>query len=136
MSWLQIIKDISECSNCGECCSNILLISDKEQKAIKKYIREHNIKPLNKQSLLAGYIDVCPFRDKEQKNCIIYSVRPEICRKFNCFNSVKENLNYKELQAVNMLKTFFPTEFCEDTSEMQLELNKKINKFNKLHIQK
>ena len=98
---MQIIKDISECSNCGECCSNILLISD-----------------------------------KEQKKCIIYSVRPEICRKFNCFNSVKENLNYKELQAVNMLKTFFPTEFCEDTSEMQLELNKKINKFKKLHIQK
>lgn len=126
-------KNKMECSNCGTCCSNILLVSEKEKKAIKKYIKEHNVVPLNKQNVLTDYKDVCPFRDNNSKKCSIYEVRPQICRKFNCFNSVKENLNYKELQAINMLKTFFPSEFCIDTSEMQLELNKKIGKFNKIY---
>ena len=39
-------------------------------------------------------------------------------------------------EEVTEIQTDAAKEFCEDTSEMQLELNKKINKFNKLHIQK
>lgn len=122
---------MNECSNCGKCCSNILLISEQEKKKIKKFIRENHIKPLNTQNVLMSYQDICPFRNNKEHKCEIYSVRPEICQKFQCYKAEKENLNYKIMQAENMLKLFYPQEYCEDTTEQQLELNKKINKFNK-----
>lgn len=33
-----------KCSNCGQCCSNLLPLSDSEVKRIKQYIKKHNIK--------------------------------------------------------------------------------------------
>ena len=33
-----------KCSNCGQCCSDLLPLSEKEVRAIKKYISEHHIK--------------------------------------------------------------------------------------------
>ena len=76
------------CSNCGECCSSLLPVSDDEIKQIRQYIKSHNIKPKPRARgpVIKRMIDLtCPFLDvsKEQK-CMIYEVRPLICKKFTC----------------------------------------------------
>ena len=75
-----------ECSNCGECCTNLLPMSKKEVARIRRYIEKHNI---NEQHHNVMYADVhfdmtCPFRSDVQKKCLIYDVRPQICRSFRC----------------------------------------------------
>jgi len=78
-----------ECSNCGQCCTRFLPISSKEIKRIHKYIEKHSIVeqtpilPINGYALIA----TCPFRDATSKRCLIYSVRPEICKHFQCNQS-------------------------------------------------
>lgn len=76
------------CSNCGECCSSLLPVSDDEIKQIRQYIKSHHIKPKSgvRAPMTNHMIDLtCPFLDvgREQK-CMIYEVRPLICRKFTC----------------------------------------------------
>lgn len=61
------------CKNCGECCG-LVPISEKEYNDIKKYCIENNIKPKK-----AGMLD-CPFRDNENKICMVYEVRPMLCK--------------------------------------------------------
>lgn len=76
------------CSGCGDCCSNLLPMTDKEIQLIRNYIRvngiteqKHNI-PLSTAALDM----TCPFLDmsKKDKKCAIYKVRPWICRSFTC----------------------------------------------------
>lgn len=61
------------CKNCGECCG-LVPISEKEYNDIKKYCIENNIKPKK-----VGMLD-CPFRDNENKICMVYEVRPMLCK--------------------------------------------------------
>ena len=76
------------CSNCGNCCTELLPLTNDEVKLIKAYIKEKNIKPYsnvyfkydNKESINL----MCPFRDFDKKKCLIYEVRPKICRLFKC----------------------------------------------------
>ncbi len=77
-----------ECSNCGSCCGDLLHLSHKEIKVIKKYLRHHREIKATPQSIMAKIDNTCPFRDNENRRCKIYEVRPEICRRFKC--------NYKE----------------------------------------
>lgn len=72
-----------QCSNCGNCCSNFLPLSNDEVGWIKAYIRKHKIKE-QRQNVAAGYEMTCPFRDEVNKKCLIYPIRPAICRKFMC----------------------------------------------------
>lgn len=61
------------CKNCGECCG-LVPISEKEYNDIKKYCIENNIKPKK-----VGMLD-CHFRDNENKICMVYEVRPTLCK--------------------------------------------------------
>ena len=61
------------CKNCGECCG-LVHISEKEYNDIKKYCIENNIKPKK-----VGMLD-CHFRDNENKICMVYEVRPMLCK--------------------------------------------------------
>lgn len=75
-----------ECSNCGQCCSNFLPISAKEIKAIHRYIRKHDIK---EQRTCWPTVEpvtdfTCPFRSDNERKCLVYEVRPLICRDFQC----------------------------------------------------
>ena len=82
-----------KCSNCGECCSNILPLTQKEIKRIKKYISKHNIKPCEHvyNVLRDKPVDmICPFRDNVNKRCTIYEVRPLVCRLYMCSNGIDE----------------------------------------------
>lgn len=51
-----------KCSNCGECCSHILPVSNTEIKRIKRYITKHHIKLHNHK-----YKILCPFRNEAEK---------------------------------------------------------------------
>ena len=80
-----------ECSSCGSCCSALLPLSNREIKEIARYIKKHNIKPCNHKvgAPIAMDIDfdmTCPFRDNVNRVCIIYPLRPLICRDFLCSN--------------------------------------------------
>lgn len=81
-----------KCSECGECCSNFLPIASSEIKVIKRYIKKHKIKEQTRCQPVAGpTLDMtCPFRSEVEKGCLIYQVRPEICRVFMCNQSKEE----------------------------------------------
>lgn len=108
---------------CNECCSNILTVSDKEINRIKKYIKDNNIAIHNHNTIFSGYVDKCPFVNKDGK-CDIYSVRPEICSYFDCSKKLEYRpFNHKDKSVVNMLLTFNPQAFCPNAPDIA-ELNK------------
>lgn len=92
--------DNGKCVGCGNCCSNILPMTDKEIKVIKQYIKKHKIKECKHTIPLAEpVLDMtCPFLNtsKKTEKCTIYSVRPAICRCFIC-SEPNGTLKHKEL---------------------------------------
>ena len=80
------------CSRCGQCCGNYLPMTEHEVQRIKTYIKKRNIQPANPY-LHSLEKDVCPFRDEENKTCVIYSIRPDICRNFRCWDSDPKRLD-------------------------------------------
>lgn len=88
-----------KCSGCGNCCSNLLPMSQKEIDIIHKYIKKHHIKECRHLFPTARpSIDLtCPFRDNDNKTCAIYEVRPEICRQFICDSEKRAKHNRKLL---------------------------------------
>lgn len=101
-----------KCSCCGECCSNLLPLSEYEIKRIHKYIEKRHIKAHKRNLLLAEAIDMtCPFRNEEKRICEIYKIRPLICKVFKCDkrpNADEGRLLGEEPKIlVNMRKEFF-----------------------------
>lgn len=70
-----------KCSKCGECCTNFLPVSQNEINKIQRYVIENNIRP-QKQMLVMQNRLTCPYYDG--KKCLIYEVRPLICKEFYC----------------------------------------------------
>ena len=104
-----------ECSNCGSCCSNTLPISSKEAKAIERYIRKHGIQAQRRILPTAeDYVDMsCPFRSEAEKKCLIYPVRPAVCREFKCDQApakiaANKRMFEKKYETLLMRETFFP----------------------------
>ena len=126
------------CVNCGRCCANILMLSDKEIKIIKEYMQEHNIIVINRNSaLLKEDVNICPFLQKngDLAYCSIYEVRPSICRSFSCNSKYNIDMNYDGVKAINMLLTFGgEDQFTINPPDLTFinksikELQKKINK--------
>lgn len=110
-----VIEDFSNngnCSNCGGCCNDIIPLNNSDINRIKHYIKKHNIKPVLHNLLGTNFIDsVCPFRDEKNLKCIIYDVRPLVCRHFFCHNYydnfAKEVKLFKGLEAISCRQTFF-----------------------------
>lgn len=78
-----------ECQKEGNCCGNLLPITDKEIKEIKCYMEKHNIKEqkhINALLVEQPIADLtCPFLDNSKElKCTIYEVRPKVCRDFIC----------------------------------------------------
>lgn len=102
------------CSNCGSCCSNILPISTEEILRIKLYIKKHQIKEqvCNYPTAEPVFNFVCPFRDNAGKKCLIYQVRPAICRDFQCDKPrnkilADKRLYHEENRPVDMRAEFY-----------------------------
>lgn len=88
-----------KCSGCGNCCSNLLPMSQKEVDAIHRYIKKHGIKECKHLLPVATPVFdmTCPFRDNDKKICTIYEVRPEICKQFICDSEKRAKHNRKPL---------------------------------------
>ena len=104
-----------KCSNCGECCSDFLPVSNKEIQTIRKYVQSRHIKEqIHFLPTRNPFIDfTCPFRNNQEKRCEIYEVRPAICRDFRCDKPKKEEWANAELyqgtyKLISMSETFFP----------------------------
>lgn len=99
-----------QCSNCGACCSGLLPLSAKEIKTIKAYMRKHPIKE-QRHNMTSGTDLTCPFRDERNRKCLIYEVRPAICRTFICNQSLQEmernKARYSVYETVFMRAEFF-----------------------------
>ena len=73
-----------KCSGCGNCCTDFLPMSKSDVKRIQRYLKEH---PEIKEQV---HIDgnnmhiKCAFRDEINKKCLIYPVRPFVCKQFIC----------------------------------------------------
>lgn len=102
------------CSNCGLCCQAILTISEKEIQKIKSYIGKNKIKPINRHSIVdKEFIDICPFLDQQNK-CLIYPVRPEVCKRFMCSQYQSPDapfFNHLDKHIVNMYDVFFKNSY-------------------------
>lgn len=111
--------DNGKCSGCGNCCSNLLPMSQKEVDVIHKYIKKHGIEEC--KHLLPVEIPVydmtCPFRDNGRKICVIYPVRPEICRQFICDSEKRIKRNRKLLgrtrNIIDVRDEFFGSEVAK-----------------------
>ncbi|MDR7856027.1 YkgJ family cysteine cluster protein [Tissierella sp.] len=64
------------CSNCGECCGPVPA-NKKEIENIKKYLKD-NPELMNQLGEVRSL--TCMLRDEEEKKCLIYPVRPLVCR--------------------------------------------------------
>ena len=84
------------CIKCGDCCTAFLPLSEEDITVIKKYLSTHEIKPEHNSTHDA--IDMlCPFLSNKRL-CLIYEVRPLICRVFKCNKTVEQaNQRYKKL---------------------------------------
>lgn len=100
------IKDCSnngKCSQCGECCSNFLPVSQKEIENIQDYVLKNNIKPQKHMLIMQNRLS-CPYHDG--KKCLVYEVRPLICKEFYCYKEptieMAEKFASEERICVNM----------------------------------
>lgn len=109
------LTDNGKCTGCGSCCSNLLPMTDKEIKTIKRYIKQHGIKQqIHCIPLAQPALDLtCPFLNngKKTEKCTIYEVRPAICRCFICSEpngAVKhKELREGERRVVDVREEFF-----------------------------
>lgn len=107
-----------KCSQCGQCCSNLLPLSKSEIKRIKDYVKKHRIKEQRHNAMMA--VDMtCPFRDEINKKCLIYEIRPEICRVFKC-NQDRDAIvaNKMRLHGVNNV-VLMRNEFFGNTEDLE-----------------
>ena len=116
---MDFTKD-GECSQCGQCCSNMLPMSKKECLRIADYIRRKHIGECVHRPPTASPTEdyTCPFRDNARKICTIYEVRPAICRDFRCDKPRKDiqankDMYHGKYAVVFMRETFFPKGECE-----------------------
>lgn len=79
--------DNGRCIGCGQCCSSLLPISEKDLRRLHRYVDKKHIKPVPRPFAQNAIFDLtCPFLDttKSDKKCMVYPYRPEICMKFKC----------------------------------------------------
>ncbi len=94
------------CRNCGECCGPVPA-SKKEIEYIRQYLKE-NPHIFSKMGNDKGL--VCIFRDENERKCLIYPVRPLVCR----LMGVAKNLNCVHGNSANIDgRKFFSDTFTE-----------------------
>lgn len=112
-SGLYDFTDHGKCNCCGQCCSDLLPVTDKEIAEIKKYVKIHNIKAHSHGNFLSmNVMDLtCPFMDSSKElKCEIYPVRPQICRMFSCHKESRKKFHAEfalSAHLVSMRNTFY-----------------------------
>ena len=83
------------CSKCGECCTNLLPVSQKEVDIIQRYVIANRIRPQTQILVMQNRL-TCPYYDG--KKCLIYEVRPLICKEFYCYKKPSAEMGKKFLK--------------------------------------
>lgn len=87
-----------KCSDCGNCCVDLLPLTKGELEIIKRYAKKHELKPHRQ----APFWDPkatdfsCPFRNQHTKSCDIYPARPQICRSFSCAKPIADAIHDRD----------------------------------------
>ena len=123
---MEIYKDLlindftncGKCSSCGQCCGDILHLSQKEIKTIAKYVKLNKIKATPTSALVQCDL-TCPFRDNFNKKCKIYSVRPEICRVYMCNKTPEEAYRNREFTNFNKHPRSMRNVFFNDNTTIE-----------------
>ena len=107
-----------QCSNCGSCCSRFLPVSGKEVKIIRRYVQKKKVQEQRHRYPTTSPQDdwTCPFRSEVERKCLIYEVRPAICRDFRCDKPRKKieadkSLYHGRYAVVDMREEFFNGDF-------------------------
>ena len=110
------VKDYTchgECSNCGECCGDMLPLTRGDILTIKAYLSHHDVKEVKHvPPTINPVIDrTCPFRNDLERKCNIYPARPLVCRLFKCNKQASGELmditKYKEEPHLISMRSFF-----------------------------
>ena len=133
------IHDFSDCSLCNICClEGVLHLDEEDIKKISRYLKikpESLVKSYTNYNLKTGEIKIdMPCSFLKNNKCIIYPVRPEVCRNYPVFvqnNDIVYVYGIETcavatvfLQAyADFLKTYYPEFF----GQLQKNLNKKLN---------
>lgn len=92
-----------ECSKCGECCTHFLPVCQEEIDKIQEYVILNNIKPQIQMMIMQNTL-TCPYYNGNK--CLIYEVRPLICREFYCYKpasiEMAQKFKGKDIIPVNM----------------------------------
>ena len=114
------------CSNCGQCCGDILLLSADDIQRLKKYVSANNIKPLERRfPLPGGTVDLgCPFRDDTRGICAVYPARPWICRAFRCDQSRDEIERRKKMAKGTMTYSLRYILYGDERNQVLLEITR------------
>lgn len=114
---LQNFTNNGICSCCGQCCSDILHLSKEEINRIDEYLKEHKIKP---SPLKEDTFDLrCPFRNELLRLCMIYEVRPEICKIFKCDKTPEESYKNREFTNFNKKPRSMRALFFNDNTNIE-----------------
>lgn len=121
--------DNGTCTQCGACCSNILPMTDDEVRTIKRYVKKNRIKEFKHATNVMSNptLDLtCPFLndDKQEEKCMIYEVRPRVCREFICCPSKRKPLDIdyaRKAQLRNVREVFFGENYLSK-SQHQLSI--------------
>jgi hypothetical protein len=105
MNALLNIPEHTGCKNCGECCG-VIPASTKEIREIAEYLQFHP--EARKHAVAHANQITCPFRDEQKKKCLVYPVRPIICRMFGVCEGPMQCPNGNSAQIDGMI--FMPAE--------------------------
>ena len=87
---------------CGECCSRFLPLTAHEAMQMRLAARNVEVRPPDPD---ADIDFTCPFLD-EDKRCMVYEIRPSMCRAYNC-------AEHKALGALAAVGKIDPTKHYE-----------------------
>ena len=94
----------TKCRNCGNCCG-VIPASNEEVNLIRDYLSRH---PEVMSAIgPTGIIAICPFHDALKGRCIIYPVRPIVCRLMGVVNGMTcPNGNSRNLDGRKFLRGY------------------------------
>ncbi len=78
-----------DCRGCGECCSRFLPLSEHDIQAVKEYVAAHDIEQIPERSDIDLF---CPYLT-DDRECLIYEARPDVCRAYRCDLHTRGELN-------------------------------------------
>lgn len=81
-------QSVFQCQHCGGCCFNVPVM-DWQLEEIKEAIRGLDpayVQRVRSQKRAPGF---CPLMDVDKKSCIVYKVRPGVCRQYGYFKTLE-----------------------------------------------